>query len=304
MRTRKGIGGVLGRRFALAGALVALPALMAGTASAQSVDDLGSQFYSFVPAAPTIEAPKSNDSLSLWQGEFKSGQDAYRAGDFTGALQHFQRAADAGSTLANWYLGNMYRLGRGVAADQGKAFGYYKAVAMAYDAEQPNTKLMRVTVDSLVRVADAYRAGVSEAGIDKDVPRALNLYSMAAGHGHPAALYGIGLIYLAGDGIQQRPDQGVKWLMRAARKRYAPAETLLGDLYWDGKIVEQDRTRAIMWYRLAQQTARPDTQPQITDRFDQILSASTDEEKTNGEALAAQWSQQYPAALSKGPDEQ
>jgi TPR repeat protein len=285
----------------LAGLTLALPLAGAGSALAQtaSADSFGAQFYSFVPAAPTIEAPKSND-LSLWQNDYKSGQAAYRAGDFAVARDHFERAADAGSPMANWYLGTMYRLGQGVTADPAKAFGYYRQVAVSYDAEQPNTRLMQMTVDSLVRVADAYREGNAAAGIERDMPRALNLYTMAAGHGHPAALYGIGLVYLAGDGVKQRPDQGVKWLMRAARKRYAPAETMLGDLYWDGKIVEQDRTRAIMWYRLAQQTARPDDQAAILSRFDAVLSASSAEERSTGEALATQWSQQYPADLGDG----
>lgn len=299
MRMRSQRRSSLAKGLWVAGITLALPAFAAGNASAQVAtnEDFGSQFYSFVPAQPTLEAPKANN-LSLWQNDFKSGQTAYHNGDYTTAVTHFERAADAGSTMANWYLGTMYRLGRGVSPDEAKAFGYFRQVAMNYDAEQPNTRMMQVTVDSLVRVADAYRAGIPAANVEKDVPRALNLYSMAAGHGHPAALYGIGLIYLEGDGVKQRPDQGVKWLMRAARKRYAPAETMLGDLYWDGKIVEQDRTRAIMWYKLAQQTARPDDQMSIITRYDAVLSASTDEERTNGEALATQWSQQYPAALA------
>ena len=60
-----------------------------------------------------------------------------------------------------------------------------------------------------------------------------------------------------------------------------------------------DRTRAIMWYRLAQQTARPDDQAAILSRFDAVISASSDEERTTGEALATQWSQQYPAGLAE-----
>lgn len=301
MRMCKPPKGAIPAVLRIAGLAAALPLAGAASALAQTAaaDSFGAQFYSFVPAAPTIEAPKSND-LSLWQNDYKLGQAAYHAADFATALEYFERAAEAGSPMANWYLGTMYRLGEGVGADPAKSFGYYRQVAISYDAEQPNTRLMQMTVDSLVRVGDAYRHGLAAAGIERDVQRALNLYTMAAGHGHPAALYGIGLVYLEGDGLKQRPDQGVKWLMRAARKRYAPAETMLGDLYWDGKIVEQDRTRAIMWYRLARQTARPDEQAAIMSRFDAVMSAASAEERTTGEALATQWSQQYPANLADG----
>ena len=61
---------------------------------------------------------------------------------------------------------------------------------------------------------------------------------------------------IKGEGVKKNPQQGLKWLMAAARKRYAPAEAYLGDLYWSGQIVNGDRTRAVMWYILARESAQ------------------------------------------------
>ncbi len=292
-----------------AGRLLLALALLGGTAgstispgAAQESDGFGSQFYSFVPAKPDSELPKLGD-VSLWRDDMKMAKQFYGEGDYVRAREHLEKASKAGSLIATWYLGDMYRTGKGVAVDTGKSFTYYRQVALAYDAEQPNRRLMRITVDALVRVADIYRDGAPDHSIHKDPVRAYNLYSTAAGHGHPAAIYAIGVMYLKGQGVKKMPDQGIRWLMRAARKRYAPAEAMLGDLHYDGIHVKQDKAKAVMWYTLARQTARPDAYPQIISRFGTLLDEVSDEERSSGEALAVQWSEQYPAEELPSADE-
>ena len=113
----------------------------------------------------------------------------------------------------------------------------------------------------------------------------------------------IGVMYMKGQGVKKVPDQGIRWLMRAARKRYAPAEAMLGDLHYDGIHVKQDKAKAVMWYTLARQTARPDAYPQIISRFGTLLDEVSDEERSSGEALAVQWSEQYPAEETPASDE-
>jgi TPR repeat protein len=292
-----------------AGQLLLVLALLGGTAAstigpsaAQENDGLGSQFYSFVPAKPESELPKLGD-VSQWRDDMKRAKQAYDEGDYARARESLEKASTAGNLIATWYLGDMYRTGKGVTPDVGKSFGYYRQVALAYDSEQPNRKLMRITVDALVRVADIYREGAPNDGVLKDPVRAYNLYSTAAGHGHPAAIYAIGVMYLKGQGVKKMPDQGIRWLMRAARKRYAPAEALLGDLHYDGIHVKQDKAKAVMWYTLARQTARPDAFPQIISRFGTLLDEVSDEERSSGQALAVQWSEQYPAEETPTADE-
>jgi hypothetical protein len=298
-----------GCRTRRAGRLLLALALLGGTAAvtigpsaAQENDEFGSPFYSFVPAKPESELPKLGD-VSLWRDDMKMAKQAYGEGDYARAREYLEKASKAGNLIATWYLGDMYRTGKGVTPDVGKSFGYYRQVALAYDSEQPNRKLMRITVDALVRVADIYRDGAPNGSVLRDPVRAYNLYSTAAGHGHPAAIYAIGVMYLNGQGVKKMPDQGIRWLMRAARKRYAPAEALLGDLHYEGIHVKQDKAKAVMWYTLARQTARPDAFPQIISRFGTLLDEVSDEERSSGQALAVQWSEQYPAEETPSADE-
>lgn len=253
-----------------------------------------SDFYSYLPAAPDIKAPDL-DFLPFWTDDLKKAKRAYKDGDFNKARKYFERASDDNNIVADWYLGHMYRLGRGVPRDDAKAFSYYGRVADAFDSEESDQNRLRIMVDALVRVADYYRTGNKAAGVPQNFERASRIYRLAATYGHPASQYALGLMAIGGQGMREQPEQGLRWLLAAAKKRYAPAEAALGDLYWKGEIVQLDRTRAIMWYLLARSSTRPSDQPEIYDRLDKMLADTSEAERLEAEARATVWADQYPA---------
>jgi hypothetical protein len=256
--------------------------------------DWTSDFYSYLPAAPDIKAPDL-DFIPFWTDDLKKAKRAYKEGDFDKARKYFERASDDNNIVADWYLGHMYRLGRGVPRDDAKAFSYYGRVADAFDSEESDQNRLRIMVDALVRVADYYRAGSKAAGVAQNFDRASRIYRLAATYGHPASQYALGVMAMRGQGMREQPEQGLRWLLAAAKKRYAPAEAALGDLYWKGEIVQRDRTRAIMWYLLARSSTRPGEQPEIYDRLDKMLAETSEAERLEAEARATVWADQYPA---------
>jgi TPR repeat protein len=258
------------------------------------ISDFASEFYSYLPAAPDIKAPDF-DFIPFWTDDLKKAKRAYKNGDFNRARKFFEKSSEDGNIVADWYLGHMYRLGRGVPRDDAKAFSYFSRVADAFDADETDKNRLRIMVDALVRVGDYYRRGSRAAGVAPDFERAIRIYRLAATYGHPAAQFALGDMQLNGEGLRQNADQGLRWLMTAARKRYAPAEARLGDLYWNGDIVKRDRTRALMWYLLAQSTTRPAEAPEIYDRLDRMLAESSEAERLEAEARATVWADQYPA---------
>lgn len=278
---------------AMAVALLAVFGLARDARSDDTISDFAAEFYSYLPATPDIKAPNLN-FVPFWTDELKKAKKAYKNGSYDKALKYFLTASDEGNIVADWYLGHMYRLGRGVEQSDAKALSYYGRVADAFNADEPDQNRLRIMVDALVRVADAYRTGNKRNGIEQDFDRSLRLYRLASTYGHPAAQYGLGVMTLWGQGVSAKPDQGLKWLVSSARKRYAPAEALLGEIYWKGEFVERDTTRAIMWYMLAQATVHPDENPEIVDRLDSLLAQSTEEERLEAEARATVWADQYP----------
>ena len=258
----------------------------------------GLSFFTCKPNLPDFQLPTIKD-LQFWREDSKKGRDAYRDGDDKQALKYFRRASDDGDLVADWYLGHMYRLGRGVEQSDAQAFSYYGRVADQFNADEPSPKKLKIMVDGLVRTGDYYRRGSKSGAIPQDFDRAIRTYKLAATYGHPAADYGLGVMNVRGQGVRAKPEQGLKWLMKAARKRHAPSEAYLGNLFWKGEFVKQDRTRALMWYMLAQATANPEEDPDIIDRLDVMLASATDEERIEAEARATVWADQYPVSGAK-----
>lgn len=263
-------------------ALLALPAAGQEVQGTQA----GFSFFSFVPAKPHLAGTELDAS-----GDLAKAQAAYRRGDFVAARQNLEIASKRGDVIANWYLGHMYRLGRGVAPDMRQAYKYYSMVVAAFDPEEPDARRLKVMVDALVRVADIHRSG---NGGPKDPAEAYRMYNTAASFGHPAAHYALGVMSLEGDGVKANPEMALKWLMLAARKRYAPAEAELGRLYLAGSVVEADRVRALMWFMLAGQSADESEQPKIVAQLSALQAQVTESELADAEARARKWSRKYP----------
>ena len=273
-------------------ALVFSTPLRAGDGTAEDSGPL-TEFYSYLPAAPELRMP--DISIPFWTNDLKKAKRAYKSGKYARAVRLFQRASDDGSIVADWYLGHMYREGRGVAQDDAAAYTYYNRVADHYDPDESDKNRLRIVVDSLVRIADYQRTGAVNAGLKPNPRAAAQAYlKIATTYGHPAAHYALGIMSIKGQGVKKNPQQGLKWLMAAARKRYAPAEAYLGELYWEGRLVRGDRTRAVMWYILAKKSARPEDNPEIYDRSLQLEANVGQDQLIEAEARARIWDGQYP----------
>jgi hypothetical protein len=255
-------------------------------------------FHSYLPAAPELKLPEI--SIPFWTDDLKKAKRAYKNGNYERAVDLFRSESDDGNIVADWYLGNMYRQGLGVPRDDAMAYSYYSRVAEAYDPDEGNQNRLRISVDAMVRIADYKRTGAVNAGIQPNPNAAAETYlRIATTYGHPAAQYALGIMNIRGEGMKRNPQQGLKWLMAAARKRYAPAEAYLGELYWDGQIVRRDRTRAMMWYILARESAKPEENPEIFDRALQFETNVGDDERIEAEARAKVWDDQYPVDRKK-----
>lgn len=267
-----------------------------GFAQAQEEQDEEARagFFRYVPAIPDVKLPKIS-IIPFWTDDLKKGRKAYNNGDYGRALKYFSRESDEGNPVANWYLGHMYRLGRGVPADDAMAYSYYQRVAENYDPDEPDHKRLQVMVDSQIWMAHYIREGVPSAGIKSDPARAARVYlRLASTYGHPDATYALGVMNMRGEGMKKNPTQGLKWLTSAARKRHPAAQAYLGDLYWKGNNVKRDQIRGFMWYSLAAETANPSEDRVIIERYNELHDALEEDERLEAQARARVWAEQYP----------
>ncbi len=274
---------------ALAVACMCIPAMAAEPEEPQT------GFFSYLPAPPDLSLPKL-DIVPFWTSDLKVARKAYRSGNYERSLKYFRAASEDGSPTADWYLGHMYRLGRGVPVDYSISYTYYSRVAEAYDSDEVDKNRLRISVDSQLWLAQFQRIGVKNAGIPPDPPRAARTFlRLASNYGHPMAMFALGEMNLAGEGVQKNPQQGLKWLMAAARKRNPDAEALLGDIYEKGEIVRSDETRSLMWYLLAKENASQNENSLIIQRTQQKMLAASEEVRLEADARARVWAEQFPS---------
>lgn len=276
----------------------ALLAFFIGLTPVNAADqDEGAGFFDYLPAAPQLKLPHIN--IPFWTSDLKKGRNAYADGNYSKALKYFRRESDEGNVVADWYLGHMYRLGQGIPADASVAYSYYSRVAENYDPEESDNKRLRIVVDSQIRLADFRRMGIASAGMAPDPDGAARIYlRIASTYGHPAAQYALGQMNMVGEGVKPNPQQGLKWLTAAARKRHPAAQAYLGDIYWSGRNVKKNETRALMWYILAMETVKPEDNPEIVNRYHELVSTLDEDTRLEAEARAKVWSEQYPASLA------
>jgi uncharacterized protein len=273
-------------------ALALLVFAFAAPAPAAEPDE-GSGFFDYLPAAPQLKLPTID--IPFWTDDLKKARRAYNKNDYKRALKFFRRESEDGNVVADWYLAHMYRLGQGVPRDASVAYSYYSRVAESYDPEEADHKRLRIVIDSQIRMADYHRIGIPAAGMKADPGAAARTYlRIASSYGHPGAQYALGEMNLIGEGVKQNPAQGLKWITAAARKRHPDAQAKLGDLYWTGHSVKKSETRAVMWYILAVETSKPEENPAIFNRYNELLSIVDADTKLEAEARARVWSEQFP----------
>jgi len=134
-------------------------------------------------------------------GGFEDGLAAYRAGDYQKAVGLWKQSAEQGNVRAQYFLGVMYKTGKGVPKDDFKAVHWYTKAAKQGD----------VRAQSVVAVR--YATG---KGVPQDDARAVYCYTKAAKQGNRHAQYQLGYRYSRGKGIPEDVVHGYAWLSIAA----------------------------------------------------------------------------------------
>lgn len=71
-----------------------------------------------------------------------------------------------------------------------------------------------------------------------------------------SAQYDLGVLYLNGEGVEQRIDEGVKWIRLAATESFPDAEHRLGVLYSTGIGCKKNEFKARSWFLRAGRSER------------------------------------------------
>lgn len=147
------------------------------------------------------------------------GMALYETKHYRDALPYLQKAAEAGDTKAQLYVGNMYREGLGVKKDYAKTIPWFEKAANAGDAR------------AQTYLGIAYSEGL---GVEPDYEKAAQWFLKAAEQNHGPAQTLVGVMYYKGMGVEQSFPEAKKWLEKASANGEKDAQSFLGLIYLEG----------------------------------------------------------------------
>jgi TPR repeat protein len=220
---------------------------------------------------------------------FRSGAKALETGDTAKALTSLQYAAENGHALAQWQLGRMYALGKGVPHDDLRAFEYFKSVIKGHLDDSPSQPQGRVVSSAFVALGEYYLTGIPHSAVTANPARARDMFGYAASYfGDPDAQYQLGKLYLEGGAVKRETKLALRWLALAANKGHHQAQALLGRVLFKGHIVPQQRPLGLMWLTLA--CDGPGAKiPGVVDQRDAAFQQATEDERQVALTLLEGW---------------
>ena len=244
------------------------------------------------PLAPTpgvLGAPAVPDRQTPFEA-FRSGTQAYLAGEKGKALTELRYAAEQGDLPAQWKIGRMYAEGDGVNRHDKKAFEYFNKLAIQNADESPIGPHARFVSSAFVAVGNYYLSGIPNSNVKPDKERAYEMYSYAASYfGDPDAQYRLARFYLGADGSAKDARQAARWLGLAAQKGQYEAQALLGHMLVTGEGgLPRQAARGLMWLTLARE-AMTSSDGWIGQYYEDAVAKTSEDERALARVYVEQW---------------
>ena len=202
--------------------------------------DYSSAFEIFKPLAELGDARSQAGLGSVYD----LGKQDYRQ-----AAYWYTKSAEQGLSIAQYYLGLMYRKGDGVQQSDMKAVYWYTKAANQGDAAAQNN------------LGFMYSQGL---GLIQDYEKSFLWYTKSAEQGNVNAQYGLGTLYHQGKGVAQDDEQAFYWYTKAAEQGDAEAQYNLGIRNAKGDGIQINNKQAFYWITKAAHQGHSDARSMLT----------------------------------------
>jgi hypothetical protein len=241
---------------------------------------------------PLKAADAAGQSVQSVAEEYSAAEEAFRSGRADLGIQALERAANQGALRAMLSLGNIYNEGKLVAKDEAKACQLYSVAADKFSRLDKFYPAAHLVAEAFRRAGMCYVKG--PAGWEKNPAFAAELFHQAGVIlEDPAALFELAKLYLTGENQYHNAALAARYLEAAARKRYAPAQALLGSLMWDGKMIKRRPASGLALLILGMESTTPEDRAWITSLHDDALLTASDDLEKQAMVLVEQWKSVY-----------
>lgn len=227
------------------------------------------------------------DELSSANAAFEKGQNEI-------GLTLLQRASDRGDPEALLRVGRIYDEGALVEKDRLRACRSYSLAMERFAKVDRFNPKAALAAEAFRRSADCYAKGLNVSGWERNMNVAANLFFHAGVIlQDPASLFELAKLYLAGEGIAQNPAMAVYFLDNAARKRYPPAQALLGSLMWEGKVMKRRAAPGLALLILGKEGTSEADRAWIVSLYDDAAITAPKEVEAEAMLLVEKWKSVY-----------
>ena len=225
--------------------------------------------------------------MSTNPSNYDAGIAAYERGHYEVALYDFEKRAmkGDGDRLAEFYLGYMYKHGKGVAQDLEKAVEWYtKAAKKKYFPAMNDFAV--AAVEEAVRLEEvATRLAARSIGGGQEVLRIRNLTEPSiktlkeltarflqslAEYGNPTTQFNLGIMCIYDyDALPENLKKPEEWFQKAANQGHVPAQYHLARIYEEGLdgVVTPDLEKALKWYTKAAEQGYAPAQSRLATMY-------------------------------------
>lgn len=204
--------------------------------------------------------------------DFDKGMAAYKRGQYKAAHAEFQPLAAAGNGDAQYRMGIIYTLGRGIDRDAEQAEHWFlKASKQGHTGALYSLGTINLQRSDLPQAIGYFKAAAADGhrsaqynlgvmyarghGVGKNDKTAFEWYALAAAKGHPNAQFNLGVFYRDGLGTDANGAKAVEWLTKSAKNGSVLAQKNLARIYALGNGVAKDLVRSYMWLEIAEPRA-------------------------------------------------
>lgn len=200
----------------------------------------------------------AQNQLGVWYYQGK-----YVKQDFELAVYWWIEASKQDYAEAIAHLGDCYRMGQGVQADSSRAQQLYiRSVRSGYKSllDTLDARATKGEVVSSLALAQCHRYGF---GTKRNEQEAVRYYALAAKQGSVVGMREAGRLYIS----QQKPMEAEQMLTQAIVAGDDEAAYYFGKMYFDGKVVKKDDTKAVHYLLMAANGGIPAAQYEIGNAY-------------------------------------
>lgn len=198
--------------------------------------------------------------------------------DVPAVAERHEDAANHGGVEAAIRPAEMCEEGRDATRDGAKA-GLYDALMQAHiDGALTNDRPHRILLSQIGGGSGPIGSFAAERGWQYDTrndetlvhddAQAAYWYELSAKLGNAGAQNNLGNLYADGRGVDQDDAQAVYWYRLAAEQGNAAAQRNLGYMYETGRGVAQDDAQAVYWFKLSAEQGNAAAQYDLGDMYE------------------------------------